>query len=627
MISKVNWQETIHSDGSEEFISPGNPQIGDLIKIRIRMFKNSPIKDIFLCIAPEGEEINLKMEVDEETDFFRYFAVNVRIESKIFHYQFIVQTENRVYWYTSLGLSPYPQVSSKSFKIIANFEEPSWVKRSIFYQIFPDRFYDGDPSNNVKTGEYTYRGQTTVARKWGENPKSDKGYSHVDFYGGDLAGIRKKISYLKELGVNALYLNPIFKSYSNHKYDVVSFKTIDEHLGTNEGFAELVKELHSNDIKIILDGVFNHTGVEHDWFIKAKRNPNSQYAGYYTFHDHPEKYVSWLGYKILPKLNYQDEGLKKEIYKKTDSVVQFWLKPPYLVDGWRVDVANMLSRQGDFQNHLTIWQEIRAAVKNCNSEVYLMGEHFFDATELLDGTRLDGVMNYRGFYQPVTKWLLKKETIGIIDEKKFSRKTLNIEFSAFDLHQQLSEYLAIVPFQIQLLQYNLLNSHDLPRFITLANNNMKILELGLFLLFTYIGVPSIYYGDEIGLEGGRDPDCRRCMIWDESQWNHKIRELYKKLIKIRRSFKSLQEGSYKVLLVDNELFCFVRFLKDEFVLAIMNNNRQSQSVKIPLWKVGFMTGRVINLISEKEYEANEGFLEIAAESYQGLLLSNQYLVS
>ncbi|MHA1976044.1 MAG: maltodextrin glucosidase [Candidatus Hodarchaeales archaeon] len=623
----ITWQETIYSSGTDEFILPCNPRFGKEITFRIKVFKENPIVSIFLCFAPDGEELTVEMQKNEGEGFFTYYSVQYRIKTKILSYRFMILTRDTQYWYNAGGLVNFLPNDQKNFKLILDFDDPEWVKKSVFYQIFPDRFFDGNPMNNVQSGEYSYRGRTSKSRNWGELPHaSSSSYSHVDFYGGDLEGILQKIPYLLSLGINALYLNPIFTSQSNHKYDTVNYKEIDPHFGGEEAFISLIHALHDQGIRIILDGVFNHTGNEHQWFKTAQAENESKYVDFYTFYEHPDNYLSWFGHKSLPKLNYHSSDLCDEIYRSDDSIIQYWLKEPYNIDGWRIDVANMLARQDDYEIFKQIWEEFRKSAKGVNTSCYLLGEHFFDPSPLLNGTRLDAVMNYRGFYQPVLKWLLQIEEIGVVSKGKFYRQQLETDFTTDMLNQQMFEFRSLLPFQLQLLQFNLLTSHDIPRFNTLANNNLKKIQMGLVFLFTYIGVPSIYYGDEIGLEGGRDPDCRRCMIWDEGKWNKALHDLYRRLIQIRKFATALEKGSFRTIYLSEDLLCFVREYRDEVVITILNNGSASKLVNIPFWKIGLMNINLYALLNSSVVQISEGILSLQIPEHSSEIYStNQEL--
>ena len=628
----IDWQQTIHSDGSEEFVEPQNPKVGQKIKIRLRIYKDHPLTNIYLRCSPEGEEYNYLMHQIQKEDFFVYYEIELLIISKIFHYSFLLFSNNKEYFYNSLGLQRFNPPNNDDFIIIADFENPTWVKSSIFYQIFPDRFYDGNSETNVKTNEYIYNGYPTIALPWGEKIGGYNSHGHIEFFGGDLEGIRCKIPYLKELGITAIYLNPIFEAPSNHKYDTMDYKKIDPHFGTNEEFVKLVQELHANNIKVILDGVFNHVGAAHYWFNKsgffpknigAYNNPESKYKDFFIFHQYPDNYHSWLGIKSLPKLNYKSQGLRDEIYRNSDSVARFWLNAPYNIDGWRLDVANMVARQGDYQSNLEVWEEFRKYIKKDHPLAYIMGEHFFDATDLLDGNHLDAIMNYRGFYTPLRKWITQSDVIAVTENDNYvDRKNIPIQFHTQEMDAMLTKYRVKIPFQIQLLNYNLLDCHDLPRLYTIIKKNFSKLKIALIFLFTYIGVPGIYYGDEIGLEGEGDPDCRRCMIWTEKEWNKDILTLYKKLIALRKYLSVLQEGSFKVLYLDENIYCFSRFLSKTIVITIMNNSDYSKLIEIPIWRIGSLNDLYYNFLDKTTIQSSHGVLNVSLKSFESMILTN-----
>ncbi|MBI2251912.1 MAG: hypothetical protein HYU63_04055 [Armatimonadetes bacterium] len=377
-MNNFSWQDSVYSDGNKEFLALVKSKKGNFLKIKIRMYKKNDLKIIYLITAPEGERIYTPMKIIKEEELL---------------------------WFSQSGLSKITPLEYFNFRYYLDFKEIKWLNKSVFYQILPDRFYDGNSQTNVKDDEYFYDNYPAKISKWGENPKDYKNGHHLDFFGGDLEGIKKKIPYFKALGINALYLNPIFLSPSNHKYDTQDYFQIDPHFGTNEEFANLVKLLHQNKISIILDGVFNHTGMAHYWFNKsnfylkegAYQNIKSPYGEYFTFYDYPEDYHTWRDVKTLPKLNYQSLKLCKVIYQAEDSIAKFWLKAPYNIDGWRLDVANMLARQGEFQGYKEVWREFRKEIKKVNQDAYILGEHFYDPGELLQGDMLDAAMNYQGF--------------------------------------------------------------------------------------------------------------------------------------------------------------------------------------------------------------------------------------
>ena len=630
----IDWKETILTGGTDEFINPANPKLGSQVSVAIKIHKNNPIDYLFIRIAPNGEEINLEMKKSFEDDFFSHYQVSFPVITKITTYRFGIVTPDEFFWFNNeLKLTRSTSSYNHDFKLIADFDDPAWIKESIFYQIFPDRFFDGDPTNNVKTGEYSWHGKLSVARDWNDTERLGGDYPSIDFYGGDLEGIRQKISYFKEQGISSLNLNPIFHAPSNHKYDIIDYKTIDKHFGSNEEFSRLVAELHEQGIRIILDGVFNHTGEGHIWFNKlnvfenqngAFNSPDSPYSDFYIFENWPDNYISWMGYKSLPKLNYKSEKLRHEMYKKEDSVIKYWLSKPFNIDGWRIDVANMLGRQDESQLHSEIWEEIRTETKKCKPDAYLMGEHFFDGTPLLDGKKLDAVMNYQGFSFPLIKWLTKKEIVYISTPTKKNRNFTPIKFEVQDFTNQLENFRSLLPFQLQLLSFNLLGSHDVPRFLTRLEGNVQLYKIAIIFLLTYIGVPSIYYGDEIGMQGSFDPDNRKPMIWNKEKWNNEILQFYKSMIKLRNTKEELKKGLIKNLYSEDEVYCFARVLDKAFTIIVLNNNKNTCNISLPVWKIGILNKRLNNYFENQEIIVTNGFLKLHLQNYECAVLTDAF---
>jgi alpha-glucosidase len=615
-MSKFDWKKTLYTDGTEKFLKYS----GNKLYITLIVHKNEDIEEIYIRTFPDGEQKLTEMKRTVGEGFFDYYTGKVDVKCDFINYRFLIFAQNDMFWFSEKGLSRNTPPDCVDFKFIRNFNAPKWVTESVFYQIFPDRFCDGDPSTNVKNGEYTYCGKITKSCSWGETPKDYLQGGHLDFFGGDLAGIKKKIPYLKKLGINALYLNPLFLSPSNHKYDTQDYKLIDPHIGTNEEFTELVSILHKNDIKIILDGVFNHTGISHYWFNKsgfypdndgAYNTPSSPYREYFTFYDKKNDYHAWLGVKTLPKLNYKSDRLRQEIYKSPSSIMNFWLRPPYNIDGWRLDVANMIGRQDDFQGFKEIYREMRKSCKDTKEDSYIMGEHFFDPSELLQGDMLDGTMNYQGFLFPVLKWLTKKE--------RFKKDFRDIHFTSKDLSQNLQDFYSLLPFDVRLLMFNLLDCHDLPRFYSLVGESFHHFKMGLVLLFTWPGVPCIYYGDETGMKGIKEYEVRKSMEWNEILWNNDIMDLYKKLIKLRKSSSILKKGGLKIIYDEDEIFSYARLLGDK-VIVVLNNNSEKKSIKLPVWQAGETEGEYKEFFSGENYKIEKGFLKQNIQSYGSAVL-------
>ncbi len=437
---------------------------------------------------------------------------------------------------------------------IYEFRTPSWVWEAVFYQIFPERFRNGDPTNDppgVKNWVYAR------IQPWWEKGESEP------FYGGDLKGIIQSLDYLKELGVTAIYLNPIFKSLSSHKYDIIDYYEIDPHFGTKDDFKKLLIEAHKRGIKIILDGVFNHTADEFWAFQDVKeKGPASKYYNWYyikkwpfpkqfSAQDPPSKYYEcWWGFGDLPKLNMHNPETRKYIL----GVAKYWIE--FGADGWRLDVPNEVP--DDF------WPLFRKAVKEANPDAYIVGEIWTDASKWLKGDMFDGVMNY-----PLRNAVINYVVRESLTPSNFARQIYAWQMKYPD------------PAVWSLL--DLLSSHDTPRYYTVTGKDMKKTRLGVIIQFTVPGAPSIYYGEEIGMEGDKDPDNRRVFPWnDKSVWNLSLQAFYKKLIRIRKAHPALRTGQLVFLKTESKgnTAAYARVLGEDRLIIVLNDSNSPQDITI-----------------------------------------------
>lgn len=416
---------------------------------------------------------------------------------------------------------------------------PSWVKDAIFYQIFPERFANGDPKNDPPNVE-----------PWGGTPKTK------NYFGGDLRGIMDHLDYISALGVNCLYLNPIFWSNSNHKYHTKDYLKIDPHFGTEEDFKNLVDACHKRGIRIILDGVFNHTGVDFFAFEDIKKHgKKSKYVKWYNIYSFPinppdkPNYECWWNLGDLPKLMTHNPEVRAYLFKATEH----WMKLG--IDGWRLDVPNEIPHP--------FWVEWRKLVKNINPEAYIVGEVWDDASPWLKGDQFDAVMNYRFRNAALDFFVNGKTTV-----KQFDSTLAKVR----------SDYAP----DVNLAMQNLLGSHDTERLLTLCKNDKQTMKLAWLFQMTYVGAPMVYYGDEVGMTGGKDPGCRGTMIWDESKQDRDLLATMQELIKLRKQNTVLRDGSFASVVVDpaRNLYGFVRTSSDKRKAAfvLLNNGTARQSV-------------------------------------------------
>ncbi|HCE3507887.1 TPA: maltodextrin glucosidase [Vibrio parahaemolyticus] len=560
---------------------------------------------VYARIEPDNEEYLVAMVQCGRVGELLLWEVSFEPnrDRDITHYVFKVVRNGQQYWLDARGVQKRIPPKEFHFKLNVNHQPPKWVQEQVFYQIFPDRFAASHSESAIRE-VYCEYDPDAVIKMWGEPVGNHQNSGAREFFGGDLKGVEQKLEYLEQLGVTALYFNPIFSSPSNHKYDTTDYFTIDPMFGTNEHFASLCEKIRSKNMKIVLDAVFNHTSVHHPWFdIQQKGkgaygNPKSDFRDYYFFDGESNHYIGWKGIDNLPVLNFENHEVREYIYQGEASVIKHWLKPPYSVDGWRFDVIHMLGEGEGAKNNAHYVKAFRQATKSVNPNAYVLGEHFFEATQWLQGEQEDGAMNYYGFAHPVRAFIAHQDiTYDPIDIDGF-------EFKAW-----LDEARAKVPFANQLSQLNQLDSHDTARFLTLVNGDEKKMQIALALLMTYVGAPCIYYGSEVGLEGSFDPDNRRCFPWhlvQGSPWLH----LYQQWIEIRKQFKALQSGSMQWLYCDERAFAYARQLGEETLIVAVNISLQESTIDLPLWQLGLNAKHLHQLLDKCEIIDYEGHVSV-----------------
>lgn len=441
----------------------------------------------------------------------------------------------------------------------------------------------------MKSGEYTFDGYETInIEEWNSVPKEYDEAHCLDFYGGDLDGIREKIPYLKKLGVNAIYINPIFYAATVHKYDCLDYFHVDPHFGGDKALEVLVDTLHENNMKIILDISINHTGTANKWFNKegiffdksvgAYNNKYSKERNYYFFGEGNE-YKGWNDVETLPTLNYTCNDLRKVIYKDQDSVLKKWLKPPYNIDGWRFDVADTMARNDFLQLHHEIWPEIRKSIKEENPGAYILAEDWCDAAEFLKGNEWDSAMNYYGCARPVRQFVGEGDLFAVRNPKLASVKT---KLTAKNLANRIKEHLFKLPFVIQENQFNLLDSHDVSRL----HNNKEIsfddYRAAVIIMFTLIGTPSIYYGDEAGIDGRINSieGCRYPMCWDKDIEKTRYYDLYSTLANLKIKEDALKWGGFKIISQENYVFAYARFNMEDVFITVCSTDDLRRKIRI-----------------------------------------------
>ncbi|OQY07537.1 MAG: hypothetical protein B6I28_05510 [Fusobacteriia bacterium 4572_132] len=526
------------------------PIAEDKLLIKIRT-KKDDVKNIKLNFIDKYFYIrNNKIEMNQNEmkkvatdDIFDYYETIVIFDviSLTYYFEMEDNAGKKIYYGNNKFQTEKPTHLSKMFIMptIAKkdlFIVPEWTKDSIVYQIFPERFKKGGENES---------------KEWYENVKYDS------FLGGNIQGIIEKLDYLEELGINTIYLNPIFKSNTNHKYNTDDYYEIDEEFGTKADFKELVEKSHKKNIRIVLDAVFNHTGINFFGFQDVlEKGEDSEYADWFEIEEHPVRIEENPNYKTFGHHPYMPKVMmeNKENIQYFIDVAKYWVKE-FDIDGWRLDVADEISQE--------FWKKMRREIRLIKKDVMIVGEIWYDSSSWLQGDQFDSVMNYM-FYDAVEGFIAKNE--------------LNVtEFS-----ESLGKIRGLYKIQAYNAMWNLIDSHDTSRFLYRAKESIKKLKLASLIQMTYTGIPTIYYGDELGMSGGDDPHCRKGMIWDEDKQNKKLLEYYKKIIKIRNTKKALRYGDFSEILKENErkLYGYKRKYKDEEIYVYLNNGTKKVEIKI-----------------------------------------------
>lgn len=441
-----------------------------------------------------------------------------------------------------------------------SIQTPEWVKQAIFYQIFPDRF--------ARTHRHLDHPAMAVTLEPWEAPPTLFGYK-----GGDLWGVIEKLDYLEDLGINALYFTPIFQSASNHRYHTHDYYQVDPLLGGNEAFQDLLEAAHARDIRVVLDGVFNHASRGFFYFNDILENgPHSPWLEWFQVGtwplsaydgERPANYISWVDNRALPQFNHANPAVREYIMR----IGEYWIRQG--IDGWRLDVPFEIEEPG-------FWEEFRDRIKAINPEAYIVGEVWQPAQHWLDGTKFDGVMNYL-FTGPTMAFVagdrVQMEYAEIPDYYPYPA------LDAAGYRAKMDELLSLYPWEIQLTQLNLISSHDVARAYTVMGSDQASMELAVLLQMTFPGAPCIYYGDEVGLEGGLDPDCRR-VFPQEDHWDQSLLKYHQALIALRRQQPALRTGSYTPLITEGHLYGFQRQQEEDILIVLVNAGETDARIEL-----------------------------------------------
>ena len=663
-------REALFCDGTGDYVCPAEPEINEKVVLRFRTAHND-VDEVKLHIG-EQEYPMWKTRTDGEFDFYE---IEYQLGKDILRYCFEIKQGAEICFYSRYGITGKKE-NYYDFIISPGFKTPEWAKGAVMYQIFVDRFCNGDPTNDVEDNEYIYIGAPSrKVKDWNQAPEA---MDIRNFYGGDLQGVLDKLDYLQDLGVEVIYFNPLFVSPSNHKYDIQDYDYIDPHYGkivvddgevlpvgakdnihatkyqqrtgdirnleaSNQLFIKLVEEMHKRGMRVILDGVFNHCGSFNKWMDReriyepqpdypkgAYVSKESPYNSFFLFHDARNElwpyngtYDGWWGHDTLPKLDYEDSP---QLEQYIMDIGRKWVSPPYNVDGWRLDVAADLGFSNEY-NHI-FWKRFRKEVKDANPDAIILAEHYGDPQDWLQGDEWDSVMNYDAFMEPLT-WFLT----GM--EKHSDEYRQDLCGNADNFVGAMRHFMASMLTPSLQVAMNELSNHDHSRFLTRTNHkagrvaqlgteaaekdvNKAILREAVIMQMTWIGAPTIYYGDEAGLCGFTDPDNRRTF-----PWGNEDKEL-------QAFHKEVKKGSIKLLASDENLLAYGRFEADEQIVVVVNNSDELRTVTVPVWYAGVeMEGRMKRLIYSyengytteyDEYIVQDGEIVLNMGSHSAIIL-------
>ncbi|MBN1955006.1 MAG: alpha-glucosidase C-terminal domain-containing protein [Anaerolineae bacterium] len=473
---------------------------------------------------------------------------------------------------------------------------PEWVKDAVFYQIFPDRFATSErlekPSN---------------LEPWDQPP------TRHGFKGGDLWGVVERLDYLQDLGVTAIYFNPIFCSTANHRYHTHDYYHVDPLLGGDEAFAALLHAAHARSIRVVLDGVFNHASRGFFQFNHVLENgPSSPYRDWFIVRGFPlraysrkkkPRYETWWGLRALPKLNTDNP----QVYEFLMKVAEYWLRQG--IDGWRLDVPLEIRTPG-------FWAEFRQRVKAINPQAYIVAEIWDEATGWLHGEHFDALMNYvlnracLGFFGGAdldTAWQPGGYLLEPLTGRQFAT--------------EIERLLALNHWEVTTAQMNLLSSHDMPRFLTLVNGNKRRLQLATLFQMTFPGAPCVYYGDEVGLEGAGDPDCRRGFPWEREKWDHDLRDWFQRCIRLRHAHPALRRGAFRTLVARKYVYVFSRSLGEETAIVALNAGKSRARVSVPLDRLASSPAALRDLFSGHSYPVQQGMIALNLPPLSGTVIA------
>jgi alpha-glucosidase len=567
-----------HHDGSEAYVPETPAELGADVTVLLRVPKPSVPDAVAVRYVRDGEPQVACAEIDRETDRDVWWRASFPVANVATPYRWLLSGGDFGYvWVNGLGTQTSDVPDADDFVASPGDGGPDWHLESVVYQVFPDRF--ASSGSDVAPPEWA------IPREWDELPTGRGPETPFEWFGGDLRGIEERLDHLTTLGVNVLYLTPVFPAQSAHRYDATTFDSVDPLLGGDAAFASLLSAAHARGIRVLGDLTTNHVGSEHEWFVAAQEHREPE-RGFFFFDDAYEHgYACWYGVPSLPKLDYESEELRERMYASSSSVVRRWLEPPYDLDGWRIDVANMTGRLGAVDILPDVARGVRHAVAAARPDGLVVAEHAHDARGDLRLGAWHGTMNYAGFTRPVWTWL-RGEDLPTDPANGFIGLPVGVpRLPGESIVRTMRAFRAGIPWTASLHSWSILDSHDSARFSVIAGSRERQL-VGVGLHMTPPGVPMVFAGDEIGLGGEWGEDARRTMPWSRPEtWDTAAFDGYCELITLRRGSRALARGGIRYAHVSADAIAYVREARDETVLCLATRGAHDP-VRVPLGALG-----------------------------------------
>lgn len=566
-----------HHDGSPLYVADEAPAPGSTIQVRLRTSTAEPVDRVWLRTTYDAEPTYHPCQQTDRDEHTVWWEGSLPVHNPVAHYRFLLASGDEQRWLSGAGIVEHDPPDAFDFRLSTHDVPPDWARDAVVYQVFPDRFARSAAADQHPTPAWA------VPAEWDDEVAFEPADPHtpLQFFGGDLDGVTEHLDHLAEIGVSVVYTTPVFPGESNHRYNASTFERVDDLLGGDEAYVRLVTAVHDRDWRILGDLTTNHTGDTHEWF----RSPETR--SYYCFR--PDgSYESWMGHHTLPKLNHTDPALRAAMVEGPDSVVARWLRPPFDLDGWRVDVANMTGRLGAVDVNHDVARAVRRTAEAERADAFVIGEHNHDASADLDGDGWHGTMNYSGFSWPVWSWLRDPASPA----RAFGRPVPVSRRPGPNVQQSLCEWQGRYGWRATAASWNILGSHDSARIRTVTGSGATH-RVAAGLQFTLPGVPMLFAGDEIGLEGVTGEDSRRPFPWHRREaWDEETLATYAGLAKLRHEREALRRGGLRWAHVDDDTLVFVREHPAGSVL-VAARRAAAPAVDLPAGPLGLSDGRLL----------------------------------